>query len=268
MILRRDRTRNGGGIAIYVKNGYKIISKNINSDIEMMHISIKVKKREFNFISCYNPPSENKKDFLDKLEDLIFSLDLSQPIFILGDLNMDLNNENNNPLFEFLKNTKLNNAINAPTRIRSSYCSKTNHFQLHSAILDVLIHNTSNIINKINIIGCPFSDHEFITAELNIERIKQPSSNYVFLRNLSKDNIIKINGLLENNDFELPETDNDVESIWLKVKKFILNILDSIAPVKRVKIHHDNNFPWFDSELIKIKNQRDSFYKKFKKDII
>jgi hypothetical protein len=48
------------------------------------------KNRQINFLSCYKAPNEHNTDFIDELENFVFSLDMNIPLFIVGDLNMDL----------------------------------------------------------------------------------------------------------------------------------------------------------------------------------
>jgi hypothetical protein len=67
-------------------------------------------------------------------------------------------NDNANSNFqEFLINNCLTNKITQPTRITK----KT------QTLIDVVIEN-GNFIKETQVIGCPFSDHCFTTAQLNI----------------------------------------------------------------------------------------------------
>ena len=80
--LRRDRTRNGGGILIFIRREYKVYNINIHSKIECIYFSIKYCKTILNFISCYKPPNENNQIFLDTIEEIFYTYDLLNPIFI------------------------------------------------------------------------------------------------------------------------------------------------------------------------------------------
>ena len=88
--LRRDRNSLGGGFLIFIHRKVKILSSFSEIDFKSIHLQIQNNCAPINFICSYKPPSQNESIYLDFLEDFIFTLDLSLPFFIVGDLNMDL----------------------------------------------------------------------------------------------------------------------------------------------------------------------------------
>lgn len=105
-ILRRDRNKQGGGVVIFVKNSIKIKKFNTNiGKIECIHLQINIKDQDVNFFSCYKPPDLCEKEFIDDLENVIYSVDHSDPLFLVGDLNM--NADSNKYFHEFIKNNGL-----------------------------------------------------------------------------------------------------------------------------------------------------------------
>ena len=133
-MIRRDKTRQEGGLLILVKKEYKIIHYDIGETndfkIDYIYLKIKIKKQNYNFINCYKPPHQNNKNFLDELENLIYSINCNEPLFILGDLNMNL--LINNELTEFIINNNLANYVNKPTRISNI---EKNLAQVHTETL-------------------------------------------------------------------------------------------------------------------------------------
>ena len=86
-IYRRDRLRGGGGLLIYVKKCFKVLS-NVNDDkFETISLALELKKKPINFIFSYNPHYEYSNVFLNHIEEKI---KLLPPIFIVGDFNQDL----------------------------------------------------------------------------------------------------------------------------------------------------------------------------------
>ena len=77
-IIRRDKTTKEGGLIVFIRKEYKIISFDVGSNsefnLEYIHFQLLVNKIDINFICFYKPPHFNELTFLDELEELIFSL--------------------------------------------------------------------------------------------------------------------------------------------------------------------------------------------------
>ncbi len=219
--LRRDRTRNGGGILIFIRSEYKLNNVNIHLNIECIYFSIKYNKSILNFISCYKPPNENDQSFIDKIEEIFFKCDLSNPIFIIGDINMDILNGKNNIILKFIKDNNLKNEITQPTHSILRYNNETKQSTFSESCIDLLIHN-SNLIQSTKIIDCPFSAHKFILANLQIIAEKK-QDKYMNMRNLSIANVEKINFIIDNYDFSDIRTISGSNNKWILDKKHITN---------------------------------------------
>lgn len=55
-----------------------------------------------------------------------------------------------------------------------------------------------------------------------------------------------------------------VEDSWLSFKETFLSVLNTVAPVKEVRLKQRSE-PWLDSNILELISQRDAFYFKFKK---
>ncbi|CAF0952944.1 unnamed protein product, partial [Brachionus calyciflorus] len=74
----------------------------------------------------------------------------------------------------------------------------------------------------------------------------------------------QVNGFLEKNKDEtnqdllkiLNESENDI------IKDFHDGI-DEIAPIRKITLKNPNQFPWYDDDLLTLKHQKDSAYKKY-----
>ena len=58
--------------------------------IECIHHQLKIKEQNVNFFACYKPPDSCEKEFIEELENVVYSVDQSDPLFIVGDLNFNL----------------------------------------------------------------------------------------------------------------------------------------------------------------------------------
>lgn len=92
-VLRRDRNGNtlGGGIMVFIKKSYSIISSAKSDDFESLLFVLKLHDTSFTFIYTYRSPKVNQQDYLEHLDKFInFNCNLNDPFYIIGDLNMDL----------------------------------------------------------------------------------------------------------------------------------------------------------------------------------
>ena len=55
----------------------------------------------------------------------------------------------------------------------------------------------------------------------------------------------------------------NLEQKWLALKTKLHGIIDNIAPIKKIQINKNMDYPWVDFELIKARKQRDCSHKRF-----
>ena len=89
-ILRCDRNRKGGGIALYVRNGLSYIEKDLFlEEIENIFLEILSSKTEPITVGIINPPP-NQSNFLQTLNENVAKLDfLKKELYILGDFKIN-----------------------------------------------------------------------------------------------------------------------------------------------------------------------------------
>ena len=90
-IIRRDRCfdeslpkSGGGGLILFIKKQYKIISTFLASKYEMICLKIEVNHVQMNIISVYKSPKTNQVEFVNFLENYLISIDLTFPLVIIG----------------------------------------------------------------------------------------------------------------------------------------------------------------------------------------
>ena len=125
-LIRKDRSRNGGGVCIYLCSSinYKVRDDLIPSELEAVCIEIiKPHSKPFLVSTVYRPPNA-PSEFFDHFENLTKVIDNeNKEMYMLGDLNCDTlkaHNESNTPtkriksLYELYQLSQL---IDEPTRI-------------------------------------------------------------------------------------------------------------------------------------------------------
>ena len=88
--IRNDRTRHGGGVVVYIKEGIGFNRRDFSNEFENIFVDILLPKTKKILIGIiYNP---FKPDFLDKFSAAISKSDNfdNQEVYILGDLNINL----------------------------------------------------------------------------------------------------------------------------------------------------------------------------------
>ena len=118
-VVRKDRSRNGGGVCIYLRSSinYKIRDDLVPSELEAVCIEIiKPHSKPFLVTTVYRPPSASS-DFFDLFEKLIKAIDNeNKEMYVLGDLNCDM--------------LKTDKDSNTPTKEIKSYY--TNYISYHN----------------------------------------------------------------------------------------------------------------------------------------
>ena len=170
-LIRKDRSRNGGGVCIYLRSSinYKIRNDLVPSELEAVCIEIiKPHSKPFLVATVYRPPSASS-EFFDHFEKLIKATDdENKEIYVLGDLNCDIlkaDEDSNFPtkkiksLYELYQLSQL---IDKPTRITMTTKS----------LIDHIVTNAPEKISNTGVIHTGISDHSLIFAirKISIEK--------------------------------------------------------------------------------------------------
>ena len=161
----------------------------------------------------------------------MFNFDPSEPLFIIGDLNMNLLSDDGNDLKEFMINNDLTNSVRSPTRIQTNFYKKTNKYKTSKTLIDLVLYNQHNLAKQSIVIDCPFSDHCFVATSLDIAYVK-PQLPTIMCRNLSEPVLAQILLDLEHMDHRMSE-DKNVETNWTLIKKKIMQVIEKHAPLKK-----------------------------------
>ncbi len=218
-IVRKDRSRNGGGVCIYLRRSinYKIRDDLVPSELEAVCVEIiKPQSKPFVVTTVYRPPSA-LSEFFDHFEKLIKDIDNeNKEMYILGDLNCDLlrpDKDYNIPtkkiksLYELYQLSQL---IDEATRVTMTTTS----------LIDHMVTNTPEKISDYGVIHTGISDHSLIFAIRKISVIKK-QENIVEMRNMKNFNEEKFVAELLKQHWEqvyfFAEDPNDMWEIWKKI---------------------------------------------------
>ena len=249
---RYDRNRNGGGIMVYIKKKFDICFFEKMTFCEGLRFTLKFQNTKVNLVSIYKPPHQNGSEFLDNLEEYITTFNLNDDLFIIGDLNMNLLNKRCK-LNDFLKSLELKNWIEKPTRI-------TNETYFSESLIDVAISNTHKTIST-QTICCPFSDHKFLLIDIPMKE-KFGEDPIAYHRNLNQKKLSLIHDQI--NKANINPNAKEVDIIWGNIKQVLMEIINSVSPLRKVSIKFSQDSPWIDHQLKEIRNNRNKAYKAYK----
>ena len=234
-VIRKDRSRNGGGVCIYLRSSinYKIRSDLIPPELEAVCLEItKPQSKPFIVTTIYPPPNANA-EFFDHLEKLIKQIDdENKEMYILGDLNCNLlgkksifNMQTNkqNSLYELYQLSQL---INEPTRVTMTT----------SSLIDHVVTNTPEKISHSGVVHTGISDHSLVYAIRKI-RVFQKTNDFVEIRNMKNFNEKNFVDELLNQHWEyIYFFGNDPNAMWEIWKELFLEVLNKHAPIQHKKL--------------------------------
>jgi len=251
-IIRKDRTSNGGGVAIIIKKqiNYEQLDLLEEFDLELIAIKVTLNAHTFNFITLYLPPQAQlpSTSFFQKLASL-------PNLILCGDLNCKSKewysrkiNTNGKQLEQILPQYNLAVVKNKkPTH----YCAKTNNLD----ILDIII-TSADINNKIINMSIPqdqlHSDHFPLIFEIDNMPVEQTRNKTITVINKELQNII-IEEKLANQNVSIQN---------LSLKTLIDTFENTVAVAKKqasttkIKKVDNINLPKYILTLISIKKHR------------
>ena len=250
-IYRKDRTRFGGGVAVYCKSS---IPSTRRHDLEfpaceMLWLELLIGGRKILLSSCYRPPGQlvaNIDIFINNLSLSLESAIDEHPtsVLLLGDLNdrctswdfPHTNSETKDKLRTLCNELSLTQLIKDPTRGNN--------------ILDLIITNTPLLFIDSGVYPeLPDLDHCIIHATFNItyntsapyykHTWKLEQGNYQSLNNFYLNKFSNLNNIFSDTDLN-----KNVETLT----KTILEGMELHIPSKRIKIYPTDK-PWFTPEL-------------------
>ena len=259
-IVRRDRNRSGGGVAMYIRSHIPyIVRKDLMTDsLELICVEIKkLKSKPLLITTWYRPPNSSIELFSDFENFLELLEDENKEIVITGDLNCNLLEQNKNlPTFKLLDVVdvyQLQQHILSPTRITNTTAS----------LLDVILtYCGDDKILDTGVIHLGISDHSLVYLCRKLSIPKAPPKT-VLIRHYKNYDVNKFNNDLRE-IFSLPLDPailNDPNALWNDFKTKFLSVADKHAPIRQRRVRSEYK-PWLTNEIKQMSYHRDYLKKK------
>ena len=252
-IIRKDRNKHGGGVALYIHQNINFELKRELMCDEIESISVQIKNGKFKpsiITSIYRPPGK-QVSYFEALEYMFGQLESqNKESIILGDTNCDFDTPANNTkhLSNILISFGYSQLIKNPTRTTSTT----------STIIDHIMTNRPEIISGRGVVPCGISDHDalYLIRNIRAPKLKVPPK-VLNVRNYKLFNIKNFQSDLKTIPMEhIKLVSKDTNEVWLRWKASFLNILNMHAPVASIRVK-GNSLRYVTSELRAMIRTRD-----------
>ena len=268
----KELTKIGGGVCMFIRNNinYKTrldlfdICDNSKYDGLFVEIGNNESKKNIIIGVLYRSPSYNtENEFTDKLKQSINTINNENcECIICGDMNIDLLKYNVNPSVDYYLDMLLSNSfipeIHLPTRVTE--CSKS--------LIDHVFKKMTVYESIAGTMKVDLSDHyvNFILYK-NKENVKEISKKNMNFREITENNIQKLNEKLSNMNWNILTHYNSIDEAYdLFLQKYTDAINESM-PVRNVKFNRKKHkiCPWITSGIIKSINTKNKLYQQYQK---
>ena len=248
-IVRKDRNRQGGGVCMYIQDRYAFSVKILTnthttgtSSDESIWIEIFLPKSNPLVLgTCYRPPHQT--NFLEIFENNVSQLRSDCETVILGDFNICYLKKNCALSKEY---TSILRMVDLPTRVTSD----------SKSLLDHILCNCTEKIAQSGTIAIGLSDHYLTFCTRKISRGHYKDHHNVKIRSLKNYTREQLLQHLNDTDWSKCLESTCVDAAWHEFKETFMNIVNTIAPVKEVRLKQRTE-PWMTCEILSHIRNRD-----------
>ena len=246
-VMRWDRDRNGGGVALYVHKSLDVTIRQDLMDCNVESVSVQIKVghyRPFIVTSLYRPPGKPVSHFKD-IEKTLSAIEADgKEAIIMGDTNCDYLNQSNNDTKHMKKIAhKLGFSHIIKEATRTTADTKTN--------IDHIFTNKPEFVRTSGVIHCGISDHDaaYMIRNMRVSKPHKLPPKILNVRNFRKFVQVAFQLDIEKIPTEqITFVSKDINEMWLLWKTFFLDILNKQALITNIKVK-SNHLPYVTSEL-------------------
>ncbi len=255
-IVRFDRNRFGGGVALYIKNTIPYTERKdlVPDNLEMICVEInRQHSRPFLITTWYRPPN-SELDIFNNFELFPFKCDMeNKELIIVGDLNCDVNkvplDSPTHKLQTLSSLYQLTQVINDPTRVTETT----------STLIDLILTNKAENISCAGVLHLGISDHSLVYAVSKFELSKsRPSIKEVRDFKYFSDSDFRADLMQVPWDTICYD---DPNTCWIVWKSFFNEILNKHAPMRQRRLKA-KSVPWITPAIKQLMRNRDYHKKK------
>ena len=252
--ISRERPEQGGGIIVYVKNGVKVerrldLERN---EIECVWLEVSPKNSKSFLVGIlYRHPNEGvqwNEHFEDLMENILAN---QKEIYLLGDFNRDLINENTKTAWlEYMEPFGLHQKVNFPTR----------KIAQSQTLIDHIYCNVEANVSSVNVPEIGLSDHFpiFLTRKTNCTEPKF-SHHTITYRSFKFFNEQMFINDLQSAPWDVIKIFDDTNDALETWSSMFIEIVDKHLPLKTHRVKYKQQPKWLTPEIIEAMKTRDRF---------
>ena len=255
--FRKDRNRQGGGVALYVHKSLKVerVQHDSYNELEVVAVIVHSKKCKPLLVATWYRPPNSKIDLFNVYELFLQHIDtLKKDTILIGDINCDLLPKT--PNAQTRRFCEIND-VYALTQINTTIPTRsTNHSK---TLVDHTLSNCTQRIESHEVFDCGLSDHSMNCLILKSD--STPFSRIVRFRDYNSVNVDDFKSDLANQPWETIlnfENVNDAVETW---HKLFIDVIDKHIPI-RTKRSKQRFTPWMNPDLYKLMKDRDKTKRK------
>ena len=258
-VIRRDRNRHGGGVAIYVSNAFSVRPLvDSGLQLELIFLECTIKSHLYTLGVFYRPPDASA-GCLTSLYNYVSCLrhQNHSNMILCGDFNIDVSATplasctSSNLLNQLCTDFCLSQVVSKPTRVTPT-SSTTIDLVLLSAPESLI---SSSVLSPIGT-----SDHNSVSVTLKLpsdHRATSRPTRSIWL--YKKANISLGKQLLLN--LPIAKTSDDIDVLWDRWHSHFMSVMHKCIPKRTVPV--DRPTPWIDQDIQHDIRLRERLYKRF-----
>ena len=256
-LFRQDRTKGGGGVAVYIRDNIVASRKKQRCNLlESVMFDLRIGQRYFVLISAYKPPSVDNTTFTSELTLLLDkAFRTSENVICIGDLNCDIinplhNDQQGKCLLDIRDIYDLDSFITSPTRISTNTAS----------CLDVILTNVPVFIKDFGVIETGLSDHCLVYAVLKT-KLMRPKADKITRRSFKNFDQKALLCDLNTVPFLVAYVFDDPDDVYWCWEQLYNQVLDNHAPIKTTTKRQTTSSKFITPDICKFMRERDRLKK-------
>ena len=254
LLFRRDRSRHGGGVLIFVRDNLQVSPRDDLSSLcdELLCLEVHTITGPVIFGVFYRPPTQCVNNLV-ALNNLLLSVS-QYPIVLCGDFNLPsidwsitfpaTSSSVANFMCDLVRDNYLHQMVVSPTR--------------HQSLLDLVLTNQPDMVAGVKVVdNLPLTDHDAVQFTLNVITSPQtPCKRSLY--NYKKADLLLLRDILSHIPWSIIEGTGDIEDSWQLFKDLFLSAVNMSVPRlqwRRKKLKH-----WFSYQTIHLIRKKRRLY--------
>ena len=225
--------------------------------LEIVWVELLIPRTKGILVCCtYRPPSDS--GFLSRFEQTLANVDPSKELYILGDLNIDMNKPDSSLCKSYgniLNLFGLKQVITESTRVTPNA----------STILDHIIVNVKENVKSWGVLCIGFSDHLVTFCSRGLQGQNSHCPNIRKVRCYREYSASRLQNELKRMDWSGMLGSTDVNYCLNEFVRLFSSAMDKVAPFREKRVKKRSN-PWMNPHILSGIKLRDSLLSRYRKD--